>query len=184
MDRHITSLSKLLLQLDNISGKEKVAVFASRMHQVNLGKKEVQEYCMWSNSSLTGNYLRKTEEYELLLLCWEPGQRSTIHGHNGQRGWCYIIEGTIIEEQFEFPKTQGKMRLMSTILLNQGELVHIRDDIGLQRLINVSDNERAITLHLYVKPLGSINVFNEFTGVRSEGSLIYGPVSGQIKQAV
>ena len=170
-------MSKLLLKLDSISGNNKVMVFASRIHQVKIGKEEIENYCIWNKSGLTRNYLRKTEEYELLLLCWEPGQRSSIHDHNGQRGWCYVIEGTIREEQFEFPKIPGKMKLINNPFLKQGELAHIRDDIGLHRLSNVSDDERAITLHLYVKPLERVNVFNEFTGTMREITLEYDPIA-------
>ena len=85
----------------------------------------------------------------------------------------------MVEELFEFPKTSGKMMSTNVRFLEQGQIAHVRDDIGLQRLTNVSDQERAVTLHLYVKPLEKVKEFGEFIGEMTERVLEYDSVCRQ-----
>jgi predicted metal-dependent enzyme (double-stranded beta helix superfamily) len=47
--------------------------------------------------------LEHTEEYEVWLLTWLPGQRTEIHGHGGSSGAFSVVQGALTERAF--PRT-------------------------------------------------------------------------------
>ena len=47
----------------------------------------LKPYLFWNAQHYTRNLIDKTELYELLSLCWEPGMKSSIHNHKGQNCW-------------------------------------------------------------------------------------------------
>ena len=51
------------------------------MHRLDLNKKQVKEFCTWNRSHYTRNLIEQTDDFELLLVCWEPGQKSLIHSY-------------------------------------------------------------------------------------------------------
>jgi len=53
----------------------------------------LQRYLFWDAQHYTRNLIDKTELYELLAICWEVGQRSSIHNHKGQNCWMAAPSG-------------------------------------------------------------------------------------------
>jgi len=45
--------------------------------------------------------LARTENFEVLLICWEKGQSSPIHDFNSQEAWIHPIVGKLREERFK-----------------------------------------------------------------------------------
>ena len=41
----------------------------------------IVRYFHWSPSFYTRNLIYKDERFEMLAICWEAGQQSTIHNH-------------------------------------------------------------------------------------------------------
>jgi cysteine dioxygenase len=116
------------------------------------------------------NLVCRTPDFELLVLCWKPGQESTIHDHAGSLNVIRIYEGTLTSRFFErvgggtgvsevggggeLPR--GPVRLQREEQLDGGHTGLDRG--GIHQLANTSD-EALVTVHLYSPPLQDIVVY-------------------------
>jgi len=82
------------------------------------------------------------EAYELLLLCWNPGQGSSFHSHPSKGCLVKILEGRLDDEL----KSENGDSKFGSYLANQ--VFYISDEMGEHRVFNAQDTI-AISLHLY-----------------------------------
>ena len=121
----------------------------------------------------TRNLVRRTEDYELLLLCWGAGQESPIHNHMGQRCWMSIVEGEVEEVHFKRQETgSGPLIEGPTKRFEKGQAAFINDDIALH-LVRGADGRAAASLHVYSKPYDVCLVYDRETGEESAKPLTY-----------
>src|SRR5690606_17882231 len=105
------------------------------------------------------NLVRLSDVYELIVLCWGPGQRSPIHDHAGQRCWIAVLEGAARETMYRVAPgpapsvTPGPVREF-----RQGSVAYAVDDIGWHRIEPVGPG--AVTLHLYSRPIRECRVLD------------------------
>lgn len=141
--------------------------------QLCIDPSDAIEYATWSEDKYTRNCLAHTEEFELILLCWEKGQSTPIHDHNDQECWVHVVEGTFCEGRY-IDSENGMEELGEFDLLDEG-LSYMNDNMGYHRLSNSTDG-RAMTLHLYAKPIQSCKIFNEDTNQFMKVDLCYDTV--------
>lgn len=48
--------------------------------------------------------IARTELYDMILLCWAPGQVSPVHNHQGNSGWVRVLRGRMEETHFHAPE--------------------------------------------------------------------------------
>jgi hypothetical protein len=123
--------------------------------------------------------LFRDADLEILLLCWEPGQATPVHDHDGQSGWLTVLDGRLVSHEFERvggPEHLSHVRRESP--LGPGSLVlRPRGSHRLEPGVTVceaaapetihrvgSDGGRALSLHVYTRPLDSLLVFDELAG--------------------
>ena len=51
-----------------------------------------RRYAHFADDHYTRNLVIRTEVFDLMLLCWDRGQQSPIHNHEGQRCWMAVLE--------------------------------------------------------------------------------------------
>ncbi len=56
-----------------------------------------RRFALFDPDVYTRNLIGRTEHYEMLLLCWNVGQKSPIHNHAGQNCWMAVMEGQVQE---------------------------------------------------------------------------------------
>ena len=109
-----------------------------------------------------GTYARhrvfRHEHVELLVLCWQPGQRTPIHDHNGSYGVVRVWSGIMWETTFAMDERRG-------LFYQTGRdwtagCVTGADVPDIHQLGNPDvSGQDLITLHLYAPPLGSLNIY-------------------------
>src|SRR5690348_17928589 len=52
-------------------------------------------FLTWDRQHYTRNLIDKTPLYELVAICWEVGQGSSIHNHQGQNCWMAAPMGRL-----------------------------------------------------------------------------------------
>lgn len=122
------------------------------------------------------NLVRGGEDYELIVICWQDGQQSPIHDHDGQRCWMSVLEGTIRETIFD-QATGGPLAQRSSRALRRGQLGYITDEVGLHEIH--PEGGPAVSLHLYAKPIRTCRVFCPDTGRVDQRRLTYHSVQGE-----
>lgn len=160
----ITSIQQLLNKLD---GVEDHRVFNKIAENIKIEPSAFTPYAIWNQDYYSRICIHRTAEYELLLLCWEPGQSTAIHCHNSQECWMLLIEGALTECQFNRDIEKVEETLLST-----DKRSHMNDDMGFHSIVNHS-NQRAMTLHLYAKPIDRCRVYDEELGKFSWKKLEY-----------
>lgn len=145
------------------------------------GHDDWRRYALFDPEYYTRNLVARNEHYEMLILCWNPGQESPIHNHAGQNCWMAILDGRMEETLFSFPhgRTAGPLTARKSRIYEPGQVAFINDDIALHRVRPVAGS-RGISLHLYAKPIDVCMVYEESSGRVVESRLVYHSVEGVV----
>lgn len=57
-------------------------------------------YLTWDRQHYTRNLIDKTSLYELMAICWEVGQISSVHNHRDQNCWMAVPIGRLMVENY------------------------------------------------------------------------------------
>ena len=57
-------------------------------------------YLTWDRQHYTRNLIDKTPLYELMAICWEVGQGSSVHNHRDQNCWMAVPMGRLLVENY------------------------------------------------------------------------------------
>ncbi len=113
-------------------------------------------------------YVRKrlfrNNQWEMLLLCWLPGQKTVIHDHGGSWGASRVLAGSLHESLFRWRESA------STITRLRGRTVKTAQvTIESNATVHQVGNDGAvpaISLHLYSPPLVEFHSYNPQLGTR------------------
>ncbi|MEM5564034.1 cysteine dioxygenase family protein [Psychroserpens sp. AS72] len=125
----------------------------------------------WSSKSYTRNCLFRDENFELILLCWDQGQETAVHGHDGEDCWVYLLEGEMEEIYFTLDANQY-LREVGARNIKPNQLTFMNDKIGFHKLKNSSQGA-SMSLHLYAKPIENCVSFDETSQSFIERELTY-----------
>ncbi|MEE9439834.1 MAG: cysteine dioxygenase family protein [Saprospiraceae bacterium] len=112
----------------------------------------------FSKDHYTRHCIKRTENYELLLLCWDTDQGTPIHYHGGEDCWLYVLDGSI--EEGRYKEENGIPQQVSIAKYYAGDDAYINDEIGFHHIANTG-GQKSITLHIYMNPIKSCNVYDE-----------------------
>ncbi|EGD82604.1 cysteine dioxygenase type 1 [Salpingoeca rosetta] len=128
------------------------------------------DHCYTRNLVDSGN-----GKYNLMLLCWDMGQASSIHDHAGSHCFMKILDGNLVEELFGPPHDLKEGETLSPLVEaahDRDGVLYISDKIGTHRVSNTSHSRRAVSLHLYSPPYSECHCFDERTGTKSTSGCI------------
>ncbi len=112
--------------------------------------------------------------WELVCICWRPGQTSPVHDHRGSGCGILVLRGTLTETVFE-TTSDGPMAETGRRDLHQGEICASHDE-DIHRIENAGE-ENLVTLHVYTPPLRDVRLFDAATG--AVRPLTYDEVTGR-----
>jgi cysteine dioxygenase len=110
------------------------------------------------------NLLCRTPRFELLVLCWRPGQHSTIHDHGGSLNAIKVRHGELTSRLYAPtrgtpPQADGPVRLVEQQTAGAGAMAGIGRE-GIHQLANETGGD-LVTVHLYAPPLMHLTVYSE-----------------------
>lgn len=108
--------------------------------------------------------LCRTSRFELLILCWQPGQSSTVHDHADSLNVTRVYQGVLTSRKFGSSVSLTGKQLLTPQEehLQKDELTAV-DSYSIHQLANTSD-ENLVTLHVYARPLQDIRVYCPISG--------------------
>jgi len=137
-------------------------VYLSILQRSSIPSEHFLKFCTWNDKHYTRNCIARTDDFELLVICYEPGQSTSIHDYHTEEAWVHPIMGSVVEERFE-PPIQGGLRKVSSAKLVTDSFSYLHNGRSIHRFINNTD-ERAVTLNLYARPLIKWKVYDERSG--------------------
>ncbi|HEU5231662.1 MAG TPA: cysteine dioxygenase family protein, partial [Terriglobales bacterium] len=93
-----------------------------RMHPVN--PETLSPYLVWDRQHYTRNLIDKTPLYELIAICWEVGQVSSIHNHRDQNCWMAAPIGRLKVQNYRVlwqDEAAGKCNIEPTDILEMNQ---------------------------------------------------------------
>ena len=91
------NLSDFFQHLNECGNKIPLEKLRQAMNELELSAEDVAEYLQFGNGRYRRNLVHRTGGYEVLLLCFEPGQRTPIHDHCGSACGVKVVQGTGVE---------------------------------------------------------------------------------------
>jgi len=147
------------------------------LQNLNIERHAFSKYEKWSNVNYLRNGIYKDERFEIILLCWEKGQETTVHYHGGEDCWMYLIEGEL-EELFYTKDANNTLTQTKSQKLFVSNSSYINDLLGLHKLKN-SFEGRSLSLHIYAKPLLECSFYDETDTMFKKKTLAYDTFEGK-----
>lgn len=173
----IISITSLIETLKTSSVSEMQTIYK----QLEIPESEFEPYLLWDKNTYTRNCIFRNENFELLVLCWDKGEESSIHFHNDQECWLYNIIGEFKELRYDL--TNNEPQLTDTFNLECDQFSYMSDDMGLHRVVNVYDGKSA-SLHLYAKPIDECKHYDEQTKSFQTSELSYHSYNGELTETI
>ena len=142
-------------------------------------------YLTWDRRHYTRNLIDKTSLYELLAVCWEIGQASSVHNHREQNCWMAVPVGRLQVENFRVVRqdlTAGRCQLepSDVIEMNLSHPCAVDPREPVHRVLNPRRfGRRAVSLHVYSRPFDTCVVYSAEQGTCGEIQLHYNTAYGK-----
>jgi cysteine dioxygenase len=142
-------------------------------------------YLTWDRQHYTRNLIDKTPLYELIAICWEVGQASSVHNHRDQNCWMAVPIGRLLVQNYRIVFQQmeaGRCELETadTLEMNPAHPCAVDPLEPVHRVLNPREfGERAVSLHVYSRPFDSCVVYSPQQGTCGEIKLHYTTEFGQ-----
>ncbi len=149
----------------------------------------LQPYLHWNAQHYTRNLIDKTELYELLAICWEPGMCSSIHNHKGQNCWMAAPIGRLAVHNYRVLSEDLAAHRCQLVPTDVVEITPA-SPVGVDPAKPVHDvrnprewAQRAVSLHVYSRPFNSCVVYSVEQGTCGEIGLGYTSMHGKLVKA-
>ncbi|MEO8216217.1 MAG: cysteine dioxygenase family protein [Acidobacteriota bacterium] len=155
-------------------------VLEEYMTRFEIEPDDLQPYINWVADRHTRNLIFRNEMIELMVICWNVGNITPLHTHNGQLGWMVMTQGRLVVENFRQvdcnrPENQQvvgmdclagatsiTMETLDTELCEPGGPLNTVDKTQtIHRISNPAEwNTPAVSIHCYSRPIDSCVVFD------------------------
>ena len=155
--------------------KDRIAEY---MAAVPLRADALHDYIWWRDSRYTRNLIFRDELFEVMAICWSPGQKTAIHTHNGQLGWMTVAQGEVTTTEFRHgscnaPENQNVVNIdclggatelqldrLGTVTCAEGTGMVTVDKLQTIHQIENAGTMGCVSLHVYSKPFDSCIAFD------------------------
>lgn len=168
--------------------------------EVQLRPEALQPYVYWNDTFYTRNLIYRDDFFEVLTLCWLPGQKTPIHSHNGQLGWVSVLQGEVAVDEYRYlrcssPENRNVVgldclaggrnvelqHLTRTTASNDGSVLTVDKTHTIHQIENVESSRLgSVTLHVYSKPIDSCVAFDLQSHRCGRRSLHYYSMNGML----
>ena len=142
-------------------------------------------YLTWDAQHYTRNLIDKTPLYELIAICWEVGQGSSVHNHREQNCWMAVPIGRLLVENYkvisqDIDRGTCVLETADTLQMNPSQPCFVDPLEPVHRVYNPREfGERAVSLHVYSRPFDTCVVYSPDHGTCGEIKLHYNTQYGK-----
>jgi predicted metal-dependent enzyme (double-stranded beta helix superfamily) len=137
------------------------------LRQNPIEAKSIEPYLIWDPQHYTRNLIDKTSLYELIAICWDVGQISSIHNHKDQNCWMAVPVGRLLVQNYRVVRQDvqaGTCDLQPTdvIEMNPANPCAVDPAHPVHKVYNPAEFcERAVSVHVYSRPYDSCLVYSD-----------------------
>ena len=139
----------------------------------------LQPYLFYEPTHYTRNLIFKCELFELMAICWEMGQTSRIHNHQGQNCWMTVPVGRLAVQNYEVVRIEPdrgycELREANRLVMDPEHPSHVEQEMPVHSVLNLPEfGQRAVSLHLYSHPYDRCLVYTPEKNAYAEVPLFY-----------
>ena len=150
-------LRELTMWLDGIDRRPGLDELDSRLSSLDVNIAALEDCIGYSDDGYQRNVIKRTEHYELVAICWKPGQDTPIHDHVGSDCAFLIASGVTTETVYE-TNGDGLAYPVSDRRYMPGEVCAAAEP-DIHRVSN-EENSNLINLHVYTPPLSGFQIYS------------------------
>jgi cysteine dioxygenase len=149
------------------------------LESTTVAPESIDRYLCWDAQHYTRNLIDKTPLYELIAICWEVGQASSVHNHREQNCWMAVPIGRLLVENYrtvaqDIEKGTCRLEPSDTVEMNAAHPCAVDPKEPVHRVRNPREfKQRAVSLHVYSRPFDSCVVYSPEQGTCGEIKLHY-----------
>lgn len=152
------SLKALVEILESQTAPPPLAQLYEWLESAEFTTDELQPYVGFKDGTYWRHRVCRNAHVEMLVLCWQPGQRTVIHDHNGSQGAVLVQEGVMWETTFTYDEQRG-LAYNSACGYEAGQITGA-DVPDIHQLGNPDISERnLVTIHIYSPALGVLHTY-------------------------
>lgn len=139
----------------------------------------LQRYIFFRDDRYTRNLVFKNDAFELLVICWNIGQQAPVHGHEGERCWSRVEQGSLLLCNYrEVSENPLVLRQIQAPYL--GGRGHLDGPADIHSVANPrSAMQPAVSLHLYSHPYDRCDIYDLIKNEKRRVRLSYDTIDGQ-----
>ncbi len=158
------SLEQFVLEMGRVPVHDlEHARFLDVVERLRLSDELIESRIRFSDDEYARNLVLRTPQFELLVLCWQPGQHSTIHDHAGSLNAIRVRSGELTSRTFRpvagAAAGAGPVELVSEDRIGPGQPLIGVDRNGIHQLADEAA-EPLVTVHVYAPPLLELAVYD------------------------
>ncbi|HEX8814977.1 MAG TPA: cysteine dioxygenase family protein [Terriglobales bacterium] len=156
------------------------------MQSFPVAPESLSQYLTWDRQHYTRNLIDKTALYELIAICWEVGQASSVHNHHDQNCWMSAPMGKLHVENFhlvvqDLNAGTCKLEAADTVEMSPACPCAVNPLDPVHRVYNPREfGRRAVSLHVYSRPFDECLVYSPEQGTCGEIKLHYNTEFGKV----
>jgi cysteine dioxygenase len=156
------------------------------MQSFPVAPESLTQYLTWDRQHYTRNLIDKTALYELIAICWEVGQASSVHNHHDQNCWMAAPIGKLHVENFhlvvqDLNAGTCKLEPADTVEMSPACPCAVNPLDPVHRVYNPREfGQRAVSLHVYSRPFDQCLVYSPEQGTCGEIKLHYNTEYGKV----
>jgi predicted metal-dependent enzyme (double-stranded beta helix superfamily) len=155
----VPELQGLISYLEGLTSRMDLSVVSSMLETEEISMDVIRPVCRFSDTHYQRNKIASSDWFDLLLICWKPGQATSIHDHAGSSCGFKVLSGEATEVVFEKSSLQSGCNLVTPRRKKDylsGEVCRAKDS-DIHAIVNNTSDE-LVTLHIYSPPL-SMNYY-------------------------
>lgn len=135
-------------------------------------------YVHWHDSIYTRNLIYRDDLFEVMVVCWQKGQKTVLHTHNGQLGWMMVNRGIAEVTNFKWQgcnASEGQNTAGLDCIAGASEIQLSREHVetcgrgghvnSIDRVrtihqVAVMGEEPVVSVHIYSRPIDSCVAFD------------------------
>jgi cysteine dioxygenase len=139
----------------------------------------LQPYLFFEPTHYTRNLIFKCDLFELMAICWEVGQGSRIHNHQGQNCWMTVPIGRLVVQNYDVIRIDPErgfceLREANRVIMDPAHPSHVEQEMPVHAVLNLPEfGQRAASLHLYSRPYDRCLIYTPEKGSYAEAPLFY-----------
>jgi predicted metal-dependent enzyme (double-stranded beta helix superfamily) len=151
----------------------------SYLEQTRITPATLERYLQYKPERYTRHLVHKSEAFEILVICWDTGQKAPIHGHEGELCWARVECGKLRFTSYRLiSETPLKLEPIGKAM--DGEDGHLDGPADIHAVENCLEfGAPAASVHVYSRPYAECDIYDLIKGERQRAQMAYDTIAGK-----